>query len=387
MQGVARFDRYMLAQLMVLFGFFALVLVMVYWINRAVVLFDQLIADGQSAGVFLEFTALSLPNIIRIVLPLAAFAASLYVTNRMIAESEMVVVQATGFSPFRLARPVVFFGVIVAILMSVLTHYIAPLSAARLGLRQAEIAQNASARLLREGQFLAPTDGVTFYIREISAEGALRDIFLSDTRNARDSVTYTASSAYLLRSDSGPQLVMLDGLAQTLRRDTMNLVTTRFDELAYDIGAMVRLPDATRRSSRELPTAALLFPTPEVIAETRKSEGALIVEGHGRFSEALLAPVAALLGFATLLTGGFSRFGVWRQVVAAIFLVIVVKMVETLSVAVVRDVARLWPLTYLPALTGAAIAWFLLFWASRPYLLRRRPRPDAGTAAGTEAAR
>jgi len=378
---VARFDRYMLSQLMVLFGFFALVLVMVYWINRAVVLFDQLIADGQSAGVFLEFTALSLPNIIRIVLPLAAFAASLYVTNRMTAESELIVVQATGYSAFRLARPVLVFGLIVTLLMSVLTHVIAPLSAARLNLRQAEIAQNATARLLREGQFLAPTDGITFYIREISPQGELRDIFLSDTRSARDSVTYTAASAYLLRGESGPQLVMIDGLAQTLRREGNSLITTRFDELAYDIGAMVRLPDTTRRSSRELSTRELLFPTPAIIAETRKSEGALIVEGHGRFSEAILATVAALIGFATLLTGGFSRFGVWKQVVGAIFLVIVVKMVETLSVAVVRDVARLWPVTYLPALVGIGMIWFLLFWATRPYLLRRRPRAGAATGA------
>lgn len=378
---MARFDRYMLSQLMVLFGFFALVLVMVYWINRAVVLFDQLIADGQSAGVFLEFTALSLPNIIRIVLPLAAFAASLYVTNRMTAESELIVVQATGYSAFRLARPVLVFGLIVTLLMSVLTHVIAPLSAARLNLRQAEIAQNATARLLREGQFLAPTDGITFYIREISPQGELRDIFLSDTRSARDSVTYTAASAYLLRGESGPQLVMIDGLAQTLRREGNSLITTRFDELAYDIGAMVRLPDTTRRSSRELSTRELLFPTPAIIAETRKSEGALIVEGHGRFSEAILATVAALIGFATLLTGGFSRFGVWKQVVGAIFLVIVVKMVETLSVAVVRDVARLWPVTYLPALVGIGMIWFLLFWATRPYLLRRRPRAGAATGA------
>ena len=41
---MARFDRYLLSQLMVVFGFFSLVLVMVYWINRAVVLFDRLIA-------------------------------------------------------------------------------------------------------------------------------------------------------------------------------------------------------------------------------------------------------------------------------------------------------------------------------------------------------
>ena len=90
---------------MVLFGFFSLVLVLVYWINRAVVLFDQLIADGQSAIVFLEFTALSLPAVIRLALPIAAFAAAVYVTNRMTTDSELTVVRATGYSPFRQARP------------------------------------------------------------------------------------------------------------------------------------------------------------------------------------------------------------------------------------------------------------------------------------------
>ena len=73
---MARFDRYMLSQLMVLFGFFALVLVLVYWVNRAVTLFDQLIADGQSAPVFLEFSALSLPNVIAFVLPIAGLRRS-----------------------------------------------------------------------------------------------------------------------------------------------------------------------------------------------------------------------------------------------------------------------------------------------------------------------
>ena len=66
----------MLSQLMMLFGFFALVLVAVYWVNRAVQLFDRLIADGQSAWTFLEFTALTLPYVIRIVLPSAATAAA-----------------------------------------------------------------------------------------------------------------------------------------------------------------------------------------------------------------------------------------------------------------------------------------------------------------------
>jgi len=143
-----------------MFGFFALVLILVYWVNRAVVLFDQLVADGQSLSVFLLFSALTLPSLIGIVLPLAAFAAILYVTNRMMSESELVIMQATGASPFRLARPVLAFGVIVTVLMAVLTNFLIPASTTELNLQRAEIAQNATARFLREGQFLSPIDGV-----------------------------------------------------------------------------------------------------------------------------------------------------------------------------------------------------------------------------------
>ena len=110
----------MLSQLMVLFGFFALVLVSVYWVNRAVILFDRLIAEGHSASVFLEFTALSLPSVIGLVLPMSAFAAAVYVTNRLIGDSELTVMQATGFSPWRMARPVLVFGVLLAVMMSIL---------------------------------------------------------------------------------------------------------------------------------------------------------------------------------------------------------------------------------------------------------------------------
>ena len=80
---MAKFDRYMLSQLLVLFGFFSLVLVAVFWINRAVVLFDRLIGDGQTALVFLEFSALGMPKLISTVLPLSTFAAAVYVTNRL----------------------------------------------------------------------------------------------------------------------------------------------------------------------------------------------------------------------------------------------------------------------------------------------------------------
>ena len=69
-----RIDRYILKTMLILFGFFALVLVAVYWVNRAVSLFERLIGDGQTAMVVLEFTLLTLPMVISVVLPVISYS-------------------------------------------------------------------------------------------------------------------------------------------------------------------------------------------------------------------------------------------------------------------------------------------------------------------------
>ena len=40
---LARYDRYILGKLMVTFGFFTFILVLVYWINRAILLFNRMV--------------------------------------------------------------------------------------------------------------------------------------------------------------------------------------------------------------------------------------------------------------------------------------------------------------------------------------------------------
>ena len=95
---MVRINTYILTRLVALFGFFALVLVLIYWVNRAVRLFDRLIADGQSAIVFLEFTALTLPWMISVISPIAGFAAVVYVINRLTSNGELVVLQTAGLS-------------------------------------------------------------------------------------------------------------------------------------------------------------------------------------------------------------------------------------------------------------------------------------------------
>ncbi len=374
---MSRFDRYMLSQLLTLFGFFALVLVLVYWINRAVGLFDRLIGDGQSALVFLEFSLLTLPNVIRLVLPIAAFAASVYVTNRLSQDGELVVMQATGFSAFRLARPVLIFGLIVTIMLLVLAHLIVPLSRAALAERTVEIESNVTAKLLSEGRFIHPSKGLTFYIREISVQGELLDVLLVDDRAPSGRSTYTARRAVLVKSDAGPKLVMFDGLVQSITRSTQALAVTHFTDLTYDMGAVLGTNDRKGAAVEEMPTLALLWPDPALVAASGGDRAAFLTEAHGRFANPLLAPAAALIGFSTLILGAFSRFGLWRQIVGAVILLIVIQMVANWATGASLKNAAMWPVAYIAPVLGLGLGLALLAHSQRPRRLRRS-RASAG---------
>ena len=367
--GVSRFDRYLLSQLLQLFGFFALVLVAVYWVNRAVGLFDQLIGDGQSALVFLEFSILTLPNAIRLVLPIAAFAAAVFVTNRLMQESELVVMQATGFSGFRLARPVLYFGLTVMVMQLVLTNVLVPASQKMLSERSAEISKNVTARFLNAGQFMHPSAGVSLYIREISPTGELLDLFLSDERSDTERAIHTARKAFLVRGEEAPKLVMVDGATQTLTRADGRMAVTRFSDFTLDLAGLVSVGTAGRIALNALPTRALLEVSPEALSVTGANAAQLLEEGHSRLAAPLMAVAAPLIGFAALMLGSFSRFGLWRQMALAVGMLIVMQLIWTWSGSLAIASADAWPLIYLAPLLGIGAATGFLWQAQRP---RRR---------------
>lgn len=363
---MSRFDRYLVGQFLTLFGFFSLVLVLVYWINRAVGLFDRLIGDGQTALVFLELSLLTIPNVIRLVLPVSAFAAAVYVTNRLMQDGELVVMQATGFSAFRLARPAVIFGLLVTLMLTVMVHVVVPASRATLAQRQAEIDANVTARLLSAGRFIHPADGISLYIREITPDGVLRDILLADDRSPETRITYTARETYLARGETGPKLVMFDGIGQMLNRRTQRLSVTHFADFTFDLGSALSSEARARPSVDHLSTLDLLRADPAQVERLRSSRAVFLTEAHGRIAAPFLAVTTVLVGFAALLQGTFSRFGLWRQILGAVVLLILVQMVDNAATSMAMKDEGMWWAAYAAPILGTATGIAMLAWSQRP---------------------
>lgn len=348
-----------------LFCFFSLVLVSVYWVNQAARLFDSLIADGQNVSVFLEFSALTLPWIVQLILPVSAFVATLYIFNRLISDSELVVLQTAGLSALRLLRPVFVFGCLMALLVALLSNLLAPTARAQFIERQSEVRDDLTGRFLRAGEFIHPTDGLTVYIREISPLGEFRDLFLQDNSTPGVEVTYTATTALLVRSSSGPRLVMFDGIAQTLDLETGRLATISFSDFTYSVGTLIDDGAMRQVDVRELPTPLLLSADAQMADALSLPLAHMVFEGHDRLAQSLFVIFVPLIGAASLMLGSFSRFGVWKQILIAVALVLPMQIVRNAGEAAVRADAEAWPMAYAQPALAAGIAVIMVALAMR----------------------
>ena len=377
---MSRFDRYLFTQYFLMFGFFSLILLFIYWINKAIALFDNLISDGQTFLVFFEFSILTIPPIIPIVAPLAAFAAAIFVTNRLKNDSELTIMQATGFSPLRLSRSVFLFGLVVTIILLIISHYLIPKSNNILLKRQNEVASSLNAKLLKVGSFIHPQNGVTFYIGGISTSGVIEDVFVLDERNKDREIIVTSKSGYLITNNNNPILVLKDGIVQNYDLKSTNLSTIHFQDLSYDLTSW-SVKERMSKSKLLLTYSSFdLFKDPELVSIlTDSSPISVLEELHSRILTPLLALIAALIGFSALMIGDYSRFGASKQISVGIVILILIKLSESYGNELMLKSQGNWLALYLPVLIGILIFSFMMLLASNQKLLGRSSRASENT--------
>ena len=377
---MSRFDRYLFTQYFLMFGFFSLILLFIYWINKAIALFDNLISDGQTFLVFLEFSILTIPPIIPIVAPLAAFAAAIFVTNRLKNDSELTIMQATGFSPLRLSRSIFLFGLVVTIILLIISHYLIPKSNNILLKRQNEVASSLNAKLLKVGSFIHPQNGVTFYIGGISTSGVIEDVFVLDERNKDREIIVTSKSGYLITNNNNPILVLKDGIVQNYDLKSTNLSTIHFQDLSYDLTSW-SVKERMSKSKLLLTYSSFdLFKDPELVSIlTDSSPISVLEELHSRILTPLLALIAALIGFSALMIGDYSRFGASKQISVGIVILILIKLSESYGNELMLKSQGNWLALYLPLLIGILIFSFMMLLASNQKLLGRSSRASENT--------
>ncbi len=246
-------------------GAFLVVLVSltaVIWVTQALRDIDIITNQGQSILVFIGITGLLIPLLILIIAPIALLIAVAHVLNKMANDSEIIVMNAAGMSPWILFRAFMAAALVVSMLVSVISVYFAPKGLRMLRDWVTEVRANVVSNIVQPGRFTTIENGVTIHIRERRPNGQLAGIFRDDRRNPNERITVLSEIGELLDNSSGTYLVLQKGIVQRHEVGQRDPAMVVFDRYAFDLSQFAGGPQAVKYSIRERYLWQLLFPDP-----------------------------------------------------------------------------------------------------------------------------
>ena len=325
------------------------------WMTQALREFDLVTGKGQSIGTFFRITALLLPGLATIVSPIALLIAVIYTFGTLNADSELVVINASGAPQKTLLKPVLLMGLIVTVFTATMTLYFTPLSLRLWRTLITDIRADIVTTILREGDFMKISEGLTFHLRHRNADGTLDGIFVSDDSAAESTVTYLAENGIILANPVGTFLIMRDGTIQRRSKSDGAISMIEFSSYAFDLSTFASRASVPAFKPSERQTTYLLNPNPEDRYFQQFPER-FSAELHNRISAPLYAFIFAVLPLAYLSQAQSIRSGRSLIVTAIVVLAFFVRAVGYYLGSVAEYNAFVIPILYLLPIGTTLIA-------------------------------
>jgi lipopolysaccharide export system permease protein len=292
-------DRYIFRTTL---GSFAVVLISltgVIWITQALRGIDLMTSQGQTILTFLGITSLVIPALALIIAPIALMISVSHTLNKLATDSEIIVMNAAGFSPFRLLRPFLFATLAVALMVAFIGSYLAPDGLRRLKQWDAEITADVLANILQPGRFAQLDQNLTIRIRERQPGGLLVGIFIDDRRDPKERVSIVADHGNVLKNDRGTFLVLEDGNLERFEVGKSDPALVAFGRYGFDMSQFSNRGHDVTLNVRELYLWELLS-MPESDPLYQQFPGQFRAELHDRFLAPIYPFAFAALTFAFL---------------------------------------------------------------------------------------
>lgn len=273
----------------------------VIWLATALRDLDLMTSQGQTLLVFIGITSLVIPQLVLVIAPIALMIAAAHVLNKLANDSELIVMNAAGMSPWRMFRAFLAVAGVVSALVLVLGAYVSPKCLRDLRRLAAEIRADFVANIVQPGRFIALERGLTFHIRERQPDGLLLGVFVDDRRDPKEQSTILAEQGKIVQNDQRTFLFLQTGNVQRHVADERDPNIVLFDRYAFDLSRLAGSAQISTLaySVRERFLWDLIWPNPRD-PELRKEPGQFRAELHDRFVAPLYPLAFMIVAFAYL---------------------------------------------------------------------------------------
>jgi lipopolysaccharide export system permease protein len=247
------------------FGAFLLVLISlttVIWLTHALREIDLMTNQKQTVFVFLGITGLLIPMLMLVIAPIALVVAIGYTLNRLNTDSEIVVMNAAGMSPWRIFRPFLMTTFVVSLMVAAISAYVAPKGLRELRNWATKVKADFVINVIQPGRFTPIERGLVLHIRERRPDGQLLGIFIDDRRDPKERVTSISDYGEIVETGTGTFLVLVTGSVQRLETGRADPTIVRFERYAFDLSRFTAGPTVQAVGVRERDLWDVAFPDP-----------------------------------------------------------------------------------------------------------------------------
>ncbi len=330
----------------------------IVWTTQVLARINLVTDSGQSALAFFEIASLILPSILPVVMPFAAIIAVAQTLSVMNADSELVVISASGASRWVTIRPVILLALLASVVSFAVDNGVDPYARQRGRELVATARGDLLSLVIQEGTFRKIEDGLFIQIGDRLADGRLGGIFVADSRTEGVDLIYYAKSGQVVERDNEDVLVMNDGEIQ--RKITGGDISViRFDSYAFDLSVFAAASGTARMRPKDRTLPYLFDPNPNDPV-FKKDPQSFRAELHRRFTDWVYPLVFALIALSVSGDARSHRESRINPLITAVTIALFIRWLGYLSANQVQSDPSLWPLVYLiPAASAAVCAWFI----------------------------
>jgi len=329
------------------------------WVTQALREIDIMTNQGQTILVFVGITGLAIPMLVLVIAPIALLIAMAHVLNKLSTDSEIIVMNASGMSPWVLFRGFMNVAIVVALLVTAISAYFGPKGLRMLRDWITEVRANVVQTIVQPGRFTEIQNGVIIHIRERRPNGQMLGIFLDDRRNPAERITMMAQVGELRDNDKGTFLILQNGIVQRHLATERDPAMVVFDRYAFDLSQFSGGAQTIKYSIRERYLWQLLMPDPK---------DPLYLEQPGEFRAelcdrlmAMLYPFAfVVLAFAYLGAPRTNRQSRTLSIAGAIAAVALLRLIGFVSTVFGVTMPWLLPLQYLAIAAAFAFGFYVI---------------------------
>ncbi|MBN8997808.1 MAG: LptF/LptG family permease, partial [Rhizobiales bacterium] len=277
-----------------------------------------------------------------------------YTLNQLHADSELVIINASGASPTAMPKPAMLLGVLGTMVVALMSLYLVPKSLQSFRDLITNVNADLISTFVREGAFVPIGPNLVFHIRDRDPDGAMEGIFIQDERELGQSNVYIAEHGDILKNEIGTFLVMRDGTIQqrSVEKDSMSVI--QFKSYAFDLSTFTSAGSLPTLKPAERSTPYLLSPDPND-PEYQKRPGAFPAELHDRLSNPLYTLFFAILPVLALGQAQTTRHGRGVVILGTVLVATGMRVAGLILAGVSATTPMLIPALYALPLFGIAI--------------------------------